>query len=161
MINRVWRSLTWPRRSRTSTKGTLLYMVRRAVTNQTQRRLNFDSPIILPKVIDKSPKAMPRGHWPDLRGHRLTWDPIFGYQSLRLVTSNTLVFFPDALAPSAAKWRGGSYQPPPLVWWRCKKTLRMARVKRTTRRYNVYIGVCCVYLFALLISLRVIFVSNN
>ena len=161
MINRVWRSLTWPRRSRTSTKGTLLYMVRRAVTNQTQRRLNFDSPIILPKVIDKSPKAMPRGHWPDLRGHRLTWDLIFGYQSLRLVTSNTLVFFRRSSSISGEMARGVVPTPPPLVWWRCKKTLRMARVKRTTRRYNVYIGVCCVYLFALLISLRVIFVSNN
>ena len=34
------------------------------------------------------------GHWPDLWRHRLTWDLKFRYQSLRLVTPDTLVFFP-------------------------------------------------------------------
>ena len=33
------------------------------------------------------------GHWPDLWRHWLTWDLKFGYQSLRLVTPDTLVLF--------------------------------------------------------------------
>ena len=52
------------------------------------------------------------GHWPDLWGHRLTWDLKFGYQSVRLVMSDTLVLFREASAQLRAKQRRGVVPPP-------------------------------------------------
>ena len=40
------------------------------------------------------PKPRHLGHWPDLWRHQLTRDLNFRYQSLHLVTPDTLVFFP-------------------------------------------------------------------
>ena len=55
------------------------------------------------------------GHWPDLRGHQLTYDLKTGYRWLRLVTTYTmlLLFFCEALAQLRAKREGGA--PIPLL----------------------------------------------
>ena len=74
------------------------------------------------------PKTKPRplGKWPDPRGHRLTRNLKFVYQSLRLVTADMLVFFRKP-PYQWAKWRGGCT--PPV----CRKQLRLARVKKKKR----------------------------
>ena len=58
--------------------------------------------------------------------HPWTWNLKFGYQSLCLVTFNTLVFFREAPAQLGAKRRRGSYLP--LGRGVCRKPLRLARV---------------------------------
>ena len=52
------------------------------------------------------PKTKPNHLVIDLTSDPLTWDLKFGYQSLRLVTADILVF-DEALSQLRAKWRGG------------------------------------------------------
>ena len=54
------------------------------------------------------------GHWPDLRGHRLTQDLKLGCQRHRLVTSNTLVLNRSS-SSLRSQSRGGSHPPPPCA----------------------------------------------
>ena len=48
------------------------------------------------RSYEPNTKPRPLGHWPNLWGHRLTWNLKFGHQSLRLVSANMLVFFREA-----------------------------------------------------------------
>ena len=71
-----------------------MYIIRHVWKSQTRWCQYVCSAILFLKVICKK-KNEPRhlGHWPELWRHRFTWDMKFRYQSLRLVTPDTLVFF--------------------------------------------------------------------
>ena len=69
------------------------------------------------------------GHWPDLRGHHLTYHLKTGYRWLRLVTTYTMLF-PRGSSSIRGRTRGGSHQPPPPVPSKDTKWPVPARVKR-------------------------------
>ena len=99
--------------------------------------LNRGSSLLRYEVIDEFAFLPCLGHWPDLRGHRLTQDLKLGCQWLRVVTSNTLVFNQSS-SSIRSQTRGESRQPPPpppLVPWRMAKWWVPARVK-CSRQYS-------------------------
>ena len=67
------------------------YIIRRVLRRQTRSCQKFCFASIFVEVLLKI-KPLHLGHWPDLWRHRLIWDLKFRYQSLRLVTPDTLVF---------------------------------------------------------------------
>ena len=65
-------------------------------------------------------KPQPLGHWPDLWGHRRTWDVKFWYQLLRFVTADTLIFRETLGQLGAKRWEGATTPYRPKV---CRKPL--------------------------------------
>ena len=68
------------------------YIIRRVLARGTGWCQHFCSAIIFSRNYSLKTKPLHLCHWPDLWRHRLPWDLNFKYQSLRLVTPDTLVF---------------------------------------------------------------------
>ena len=119
------------------------------VTCSTRRkehdgRWNFYSSSIRSEVSGDHGFSSLFGTWPDLRGHWLTWDLKFIYQS-RLPASYTLVFFREAMLNQERNGKGGGVIPipQPLVPWKDAKWPVPVRVKncvsKTVFRKSLYL----------------------
>ena len=73
-------------------------------------------------------KPRPLGHWPDLWGHRLTWELKFGHKSLRLVKAD-ITAFPRSSSSIRGETARRSCQPISFDRAVCRKPLRLASVK--------------------------------